>query len=421
MVSKDKKTKITFHSGILTIGGTVIEISYGASRIFFDFGTEYRPELVLKDNSLATLLENRLVPELDIYDEAIRSGAKIENTAVFLSHIHLDHTRMVNYLDPRIPLYALNETKTLLEIINKDNSFILPAVDKSFITRPIFGLEANSVLDVGEIRVKLKRVDHDAYGACALLITTPDLRIAYTGDLRLHGFDADDTLAFCEEAKACDVLLIEGVSVSFDDRPESEKTDAVHFHSEEALVDEVCRITAMYPDKQITFNAYEGNVKRFASIVERVERRVVLEAKMARVLKDCLGLDVLYYQNDEIEWHLNPEWQVSYETLLNDSHEYLWQCVDFDENLQAGGIYLHCDASPLGAFDPYYQIYRSQFENMGIAFLHFGCSGHAFPEDLVKIIDLIKPKLLVPIHSLKPEKLLNPYGERLLPVRGQTI
>ena len=28
MVSKDKKTKITFHNGILTIGGTIIEVVY---------------------------------------------------------------------------------------------------------------------------------------------------------------------------------------------------------------------------------------------------------------------------------------------------------------------------------------------------------------------------------------------------------
>ena len=48
MVSKDK-TVVTFHSGILTIGGTVIEVSYGNSHIFFDFGTEFRPELDLPD------------------------------------------------------------------------------------------------------------------------------------------------------------------------------------------------------------------------------------------------------------------------------------------------------------------------------------------------------------------------------------
>ena len=33
----DKKTKITFHSGVLTIGGTIIEVKYEDSHIFFDF------------------------------------------------------------------------------------------------------------------------------------------------------------------------------------------------------------------------------------------------------------------------------------------------------------------------------------------------------------------------------------------------
>ncbi len=40
---KDKKTKITFHSGVLTIGGTIIEIAYEDSHIFFDFGSEFNP------------------------------------------------------------------------------------------------------------------------------------------------------------------------------------------------------------------------------------------------------------------------------------------------------------------------------------------------------------------------------------------
>ena len=47
--------------------------------------------------------------------------------------------------------------------------------------------------------------------------------------------------------------------------------------------------------------------------------------------------------------------------------------------------------------------------------------GHAHPNDLIKIINLIKPKLLVPIHSYRPEKLYNENGDRLLPEKKQTI
>ena len=52
MVLKDKKTKITFHNGILTIGGTIIEVVYEDSHIFFDFGSEYDPSASFQPSNL---------------------------------------------------------------------------------------------------------------------------------------------------------------------------------------------------------------------------------------------------------------------------------------------------------------------------------------------------------------------------------
>ncbi len=48
--------------------------------------------------------------------------------------------------------------------------------------REMIGLEPHDVIKVGEIEVEIVPVDHDAYGAAALLIRTPDHYIAYTGD-----------------------------------------------------------------------------------------------------------------------------------------------------------------------------------------------------------------------------------------------
>ena len=45
------------------------------------------------------------------------------------------------------------------------------------------------------------------------------------------------------------------------------------------------------------------------------------------------------------------------------------------------------------------------FEDNDIKFNIVKCTGHARPLDLIKIINLISPKLLVPIHSYRPEKL----------------
>ena len=419
MELKDKKTTITFHSGILTIGGTVIEVAYGNDRIYFDFGTEIVPELNLKDESIHSLLEHRLIPDLNhIYDP--RLGYKetetntFDNTAVFLSHCHLDHSRMINYLDPKIPLYALNETKILLESLNSTNDFLLPGVDTTY-TREITGLADGTVLNIGAIEVELRRVDHDAYGACGLLIRTPDLKIAYTGDLRLHGFDREASLDYAQRAHGYDVLIIEGVSISFDDARHVNR-----INSEQELLDRLVQVVNDNDGNQVTFNTYPANVKRLAAIVEQSPRPVVLEASYAHILKQCLNIDTPYYVRTET-FGLNPDLRVDYDMLLADSKEYLWQVVADHADLKGGGVYIHSDAAPLGDFDPAYQPFLDALAANDIVFERLACSGHAFPEDLEEIVDRIAPKLLVPIHTLRPERLENKHGLRHLPTRGETI
>lgn len=428
MVLKDKTT-ITFHSGILTIGGTVIEVAYEDAHIFFDFGTEFRPELALPDEQLQTLVDNRLVPELsNVYDPRLsyhyqgETERSFNETAVFLSHAHLDHSRMVNYLDPSIPLYTLKETRDILNFLNREGEFLLPSpFEASNFTREMIGLEKNDVIKIGKISVEILPVDHDAYGASALIITTPDGQLTYTGDLRLHGHNAEDTKAFCEKAKGTDLLMMEGVSISFPER----KQDATQLQilSEEDLIQQLVKIVAENPERQLTFNGYPANILRFAKIVEKSPRTVVLEAKMAALLLEVLGKEVAYYYlpNDTVISSLSPALECSYASLLADQSQYLWQVVEQFESLQSGGLYIHSDAQPLGDFDPNYRIFLELLAQQQIEFVRLACSGHAFPNDLKQIISWIQPKCLVPIHTLHPEKLENPYGERILPHRGETI
>lgn len=425
MELKDKKTTITFHAGILTIGGTVIEIAYQDSHIFFDFGTEFKPELKLKDETIGVLLENNLIPYLEHMYDPLLEGAPVsskpdtfKHTAVFLSHCHLDHTRMVNWLDPKINMYALKETKILLESLNAKNDFILPraGVHKSF-TRDIIGLDNLETVQIGAISVQVMRVDHDAYGACGMIIKTPDFTISYTGDLRLHGFDVQDSLDFCEASKHTDALIIEGVSVSFDDRPAVDDP----IISEQDLMDRIVKVILDNPDKQLTFSCYPGNVKRMANIVSQSPRKVVLEASFAHVLKQCLGMDCLYYELVENDYKLDESLKMDVNELFEDSSEYFWQIVQDHSKLRGGGVYIHSDATPLGEFDPAYLPFIKVLEEAGVEFKRLACSGHAFPEDLNKIIDIIQPKLLIPIHTLKPELLENKYGERHLAKRSETI
>ncbi|MFR4584063.1 MBL fold metallo-hydrolase [Clostridium cadaveris] len=431
MALKDKKTKITFHNGILTIGGTIIEIAYEDSHIFFDFGSEYNPKLPVQPTELNGLIDAGLVPYINnMFDPRIpvkgfeSKEDSFKNTAVFLSHVHLDHSKIINYLNPSIPLYTLEGTKSLLNTLNIKNDFLFPLhVNEGKNTRDIVGVKENEVIEVGDIKVKVMPVDHDAYGASGLLITTPDLVISYTGDIRLHGYRKHDTLNFCKESENCDVLLIEGVSVSFQEVDEKISSDEIL--NEKELLKTINEIVNSNPNKQITFNYYISNIERISNIIKTNSRKVVLDSYYAYVLKEATGYEAYYYELDGKDYGLDRGLKIEFEDLLNDEGEFFWQldtlAMNHINKLKEGGIYIHSNAVPLGDFDPAYEPFVNSFAEYNVEFVRASCSGHAHPYDLIEIINLIKPKLLVPIHSYHPERLYNESGDVLLPEKGQTI
>ena len=142
---------------------------------------------------------------------------------------------------------------------------------------------------------------------------------------------------------------------------------------------------------------------------------------------ELLEKDSLLAKEDysTLDYGLDENLKIDFEALLNDEGSFFWQldklAIEHMDKLKEGGIYIHSNAVPLGDFDPAYTPFVNKFEEMNIKFERVSCSGHAHPYDLIKIINLIKPKLLVPIHSYRPEKLYNESGDRLLPEKKQTI
>ena len=141
--------------------------------------------------------------------------------------------------------------------------------------------------------------------------------------------------------------MMEGVSISFPEREPDPAQIAVV--SEEDLVQHLVRLELENPNRQITFNGYPANVERFAKIIEKSPRTVVLEANMAALLLEVFGIEVRYYyaESGKIP-ELNPALEIPYDTLLKDKTDYLWQVVNQFDNLQEGSLYIHSDAQPLG-------------------------------------------------------------------------
>lgn len=74
-----------------------------------------------------------------------------------------------------------------------------------------------------------------------------------------------------------------------------------------------------------------------------------------------------------------------------------------------------------GDFDPAYAPFIENIKKRGIELITLRCSGHADVAELKEIIAGFEPKILAPVHTLHPELEENPFGERILPKRGEVF
>jgi ribonuclease J len=452
-------TSIRFWAGLRTIGGTIVTIEYGGARIVFDFGTAFLGGSPAADKGIR-LREHELVhdyvklgvlPAIDgLYAEStLRSGTNLipaehadRDTAVFISHLHLDHMSMMGLIAPAIPVYMTSESRRLYSTLAEIGEGV-PGM------RDYNSLELYETVRVGDIEVTALPMDHDIPGACGFHIRTPDGSLLYTGDLRFHGFNPVRTRESLARAKevGIDVLIIEGTmlrepaadgslgEIAGDlELPEDMATEqTLPGHIAETLV-KTSGIAA--------FNVYHRNIGRLISMADaaiKAGRTVVLEPETAYMFFKHTGrCDALVYESSTLRRQLESgslsDWQnevvrmftrVTAKEINGDPARFLVQ-IDYRNLFELldlhteGGVFIHSDGTPLGPYDPSYERLLLFLEMIGMALQPHRVSGHALARHLKWVVDFLDPSVLVPLHSFYPERLLPKTGLLLLPRTGQT-
>lgn len=304
---------------------------------------------------------------------------------------------------------------------------------------------------VGGLNLRRWPVDHSVYGACAWAIETSEGWVVYSGDIRCHGGNADLTWKFAEEAAKLKpiALIIEGTRIDSDSTYTEQQV-------RDRAFDEVKNTEGL-----VIADFGPRNVERLASfldIAKETGRKLLLLPKDAYLLEkmSLAGGDVpslndpailLYSKYEASERNWKKMLRGGFESRMitagqvSGSQDKLICCFSFfDVNELAyirpvpGSMWIYSSC------EPFSEDMQMDFDRLGEWTKFFGMefpsgdprqdernpfhvSGHACREHLLKVIEIIDPQAVIPVHTEKPDEYARALPGRnvILPERGTPI
>ncbi|GAC1442652.1 MAG: MBL fold metallo-hydrolase [Chloroflexota bacterium] len=453
-------TTVTVLAGERTIGGTQIVIEDEGARLLFDCGLAYDPAgdpfAHVHRRSWRTLQDLLALGSMPfvqgLYGPAV-DGARSPTASnaqplsegplvVAVSHAHLDHSHLIGFVDPSVPIYASQETIRIAQVQSDTG------INAGPITRSLSAVEPGDSFDVGPMKVRFLPVDHDLGGACGLIVETTDGVIAYSGDLRLHGAHPTRTLAFAQAAREAGVrLFIEEGTRLFPPAPDQIARPQVYERVEDDVVPEIMTaLEGAHGRLGVVILTPENaeRVERLAEAVHHTGRLFVIDpeglafvvAALGRPLNPPHGVYVpteiarLMAGRQELPPTIltafSPDTQtVTASEIAANGGDYLLRLpfTQFADLLDlvprgGGGVIVAANGTPLGRFDPAWTHLEWWARFFGMEIAERASSGHATPHDLTLIAALTGAPIVMPVHSFHPELMPLPEGRVLLPQRG---
>jgi ribonuclease J len=448
---------------LLEDDGARILFDFGAS---FGQSGKYFSEFLQprKLNGIGDFLEFGLLPDLPgIYrpDYISRIGRKPEPLGcqgLFLSHAHADHASYINHLRCDLPIFCSQETRAILQALNDtaSGSFAdLTELVRCFETyentrgeiskkttrthpdivmpRAFNTMAPGAKVRIDSIEVIAYPVDHSLPGATAFVAHTPAGSIAYTGDYRFHGRRGKATDAFIDALSRDrpDVLITEGTRVGEGEtRREADVEDDVARFSSPTNGLTVCNWPVRDTDRMLSFlNAAKTMGKKLAISTK--------QAYLLEKLRGCGSEGVPSLDDPAIEvYAMRKDWgmvgsdcdqrmlyadyekwerpylerAVCHADVMKDPKGYLWFCSNFDLkelidlHPPPGSVYMKSVCEPFDMeMELDWEKVQNWIDHFGLEYGATHVSGHASGPQIGAMIDRIKPRILIPVHTQQAE------------------
>ncbi len=449
-------TQVSFYGGVDEIGGNKILLEDQDTRIFLDFGLGFKRRGMYFEefltprsaNGIGDFLELNLLPDIpgiyrtDLLSHLGRTPEDVTVQAVLLSHAHADHANYISFLHQDIPVYCGETSKYLLQAIEEQCIRSIENEVTKYKERPIYRgdykkppikrtfntFRTGDTVHIGSLDIEPIHVDHSVPGAYGFLIHTSEGTIVYTGDLRMHGKNAQMTTDFIQKArKAKPVALItEGTRIDLPQTDESEQN--VYQQSKQEI--EQCKKLSIVDfnfkdiDRFTTFYQIAKDLGRtlvisfkHACFLERYHQDKKLQApnstdKHIKLLKPK-RLTGTYIDEDYTDYYikkrLNYENIITAEDITKNPTQYMVVLNFYYFNRMVDlkphhGVYIHSLSEPFNEeMEISYERMHNWLTHYHLKFVQSHCSGHISGPDLKDLIHKINPKHLFPIHTEHPE------------------
>ena len=319
------------------------------------------------------------------------------------------------------------------------------------------GLQRSDMLAAG-IEFQAFPVDHSIWGALAFALETDQGVVAHAGDLRWHGTDRDLTSAFVTKLAKLKprVLILEATKIG---REDDERVTEAQCRAE------ILELVRGARRRLVIATVSPKHLERLAAILHAAQetgRELVVQPRTMFMLEsvaaanpyyDLAGLDGIALYDSPMatrtRWHRDLRERHERRLVHPDEikarpGKYIYmhgfsRTMDWTDFKPFGALYLHSASAAyddsarnrFGIQREWIEYYRMETEGIkfgpkgGLEFSQrLNPSGHMHSADLKKLLDRVKPEIVIPCHTDQPElmRALLPEGTRLvLPENGKTF
>lgn len=367
---------------------------------------EYEEDILIIDMGLEFPSEDMLGIDYVIPDVSYLENNKKRIRGVVVTHGHLDHIGGVPYILPKLDFPPIYGTKLTLGLIQKK----VEEFKQQKLTRLML-IDPDKPLKLGQFLCNFIRVSHSIPDAVAVVIDTPVGKIVHTGD-----FKFDETPAH-NQSKA-DIHKMEALGGQNVLALFCESTNALkpgHSLSEKRVGEILEEIVRKTPGRIIiaSFSSQIGRIQQIIDAAVKNGRKIFVSGRsMKENIDICARLGYIKFPPNTVQDIKHHKKTPDHQTLILTTGSQ-GEAVSALARIAAGehthvkiskGDTIILSSSPIPGNEKAIHTVINNLTMLGADVIHnemmdVHTSGHGKQDELMRMINYVKPKYLVPIHG----------------------